>query len=140
MKQTLKQKRRPARRAVRGMTLIEIMVVVAILGMIASVVSVAVVNRLADAKRESAELDIKGFDDGLLLFKMKHGHFPTTSDGLGSLYSEGFLKGQVKQDPWGHDYVYVSPGQKHPDYYDITSYGADGAPGGEKDDADITNN
>ncbi len=136
----MKQTGKSGRRAVRGMTLIEIMVVVAILGMIASVVAVAVVNRLADAKREAAELDIKGFDDGLLLFKMKHGHFPTTSDGLGSLYGEGFLKGQLKQDPWGHDYVYVSPGQKHPDYYDIMSYGADGQPGGEKEDADITNN
>jgi general secretion pathway protein G len=124
----------------RGMTLIEIMVVVAILGMIASVVAVAVVGRLEDAKRQSAELDIKGFEDGLLLFKMKHGHFPTTSEGLTVLYQEGYLKGQVKQDPWGHDYVYVAPGQKHPDSYDITSYGADGQPGGEKGDADIMNN
>jgi len=124
----------------RGMTLIEIMVVVAILGMIASVVAVAVVGRLEDAKRQSAELDIKGFEDGLLLYKMKHGHFPTTSEGLPVLYQEGYLKGQVKQDPWGHDYVYVSPGQKHPDLYDITSYGADGQPGGEKGDSDITNN
>lgn len=129
-----------ARRARRGMTLIEIMVVVAILGMIATVVAVGVVGRLAEAKRKSAVLDIKGFDDGLLLYKMKHGHFPTTTDGLGVLYSEGYLKGDVKQDPWGHDYVYVSPGQKHPDSYDITSYGADGQPGGEKEDADIINN
>jgi general secretion pathway protein G len=124
----------------RGMTLIEIMVVVAILGMIASVVAVAVVGRLEDAKRQSAELDIKGFEDGLLLYKMKHGHFPTTSEGLTVLYQENYLKGAVKQDPWGHDYVYVAPGQKHPDSYDITSYGADGQPGGEKSDADITNN
>jgi len=124
----------------RGMTLIEIMVVVAILGMIASVVAVAVVGRLGEAKREAAALDIKGFEDGLLLYKMKHGHFPTTSDGLQALYQEGYLKGAMKQDPWGHDYTYVSPGQKHADGYDITSYGADGQPGGEKEDADIINN
>jgi general secretion pathway protein G len=124
----------------RGMTLIEIMVVVAILGMIASVVAVAVVGRLGEAKREAAALDIKGFEDGLLLYKMKHGHFPTTSDGLQSLYQEGYLKGAMKQDPWGHDYTYVAPGQKHTDGYDITSYGADGQPGGEKEDADIINN
>ena len=126
----------------RGMTLIEIMVVVAILGMIASVVAVAVVGQLADAKRKTADLDIKGFEDGLLLYKMKHGHFPTTSEGiLGVLYQEGYLKGAlVKQDPWGHDYVYVAPGQKHPESYDITSYGGDGQPGGEKEDADIINN
>jgi general secretion pathway protein G len=124
----------------RGMTLIEIMVVVAILGMIASVVAVAVVGQLADAKRKTADLDIKGFEDGLLLYKMKHGHFPTTSEGIPVLYQEGYLKGAVKQDPWGHDYVYVAPGQKHPESYDITSYGGDGQPGGEKEDADIINN
>jgi general secretion pathway protein G len=124
----------------RGMTLIEIMVVVAILGMIASVVAVAVVGRLGEAKREAASLDIKGFEDGLLLYKMKHGHFPSTSDGLAVLYQEGYLKGAIKLDPWGHDYTYVYPGQKHTDGYDITSYGADGQPGGDKEDADITNN
>jgi general secretion pathway protein G len=127
-------------RAQRGMTLIEIMVVVAILGMIASVVGVAVMGRFAEARRQTSALDIKGFEDGLLLYKMKHGHFPTTSDGLTVLYQESYLKGTVKQDPWGHDYVYVAPGQKHPDSYDITSYAADGQPGGEKGDADITNN
>ncbi len=136
----MQRKKQLARRVQRGMTLIEIMVVVAILGMIAAVVAVGVVGRLAEAKRQAAVLDIKGFDDGLLLYKMKHGHFPTTSEGLAVLYSEGFLKGEVKQDPWGHDYVYVSPGQKHPDYYDIISYGADGQPGGEKEDADLINN
>ncbi len=136
----MQRRKQLARRAQRGMTLIEIMVVVAILGMIAAVVAVGVVGRLAEAKRESAVLDIKGFDDGLLLYQMKHGHFPTTSAGLGALYSAGFLKGEIKQDPWGHDYIYVSPGQKHADSYDNTSYGADGQPGGEKEDADIINN
>jgi general secretion pathway protein G len=132
-------KNRRMRSAQRGMTLIEIMVVVAILGMLAAMVSVAVVNQLASAKQETAKLDIKGFEDGLLLYKMKHGHFPTTSDGLGVLYTEGFLKGELKNDPWGNAYVYVSPGQKHPESYDITSYGTDGQPGGEKEAADITN-
>ena len=123
----------------RGFTLIEIMVVVAILGMIASVVAVGVVKQLANAKISGAALDIKGFEDGLLLYKMKHGHFPSTSDGLGVLYVEGYLKGEVKKDPWGADYVYVFPGQKHPDSYDIISYGADNQPGGEGENADIMN-
>ena len=123
----------------RGMTLIEIMVVVAILGMIASVVAVGVVKQLANAKVQGAALDIKGFEDGLLLYKMKHGHFPSTSDGLGVLYTEGILKGEPKKDPWGGDYVYVFPGQKHSDSYDITSYGADGQPGGDGENADIMN-
>jgi general secretion pathway protein G len=133
-KQRMQQQKR------RGMTLIEIMVVVAILGMIASVVAVAVVGQLGKAKEDKAMLDIKGLEDGLLLYKMKHGHFPTTSDGLGVLYQEGYLKGTLIQDPWGHDYIYVAPGQKHTDSYDITSYGADGQPGGDKENADIMNN
>lgn len=127
------------RRTQRGMTLIEIMVVVAILGMIASVVAVGVVKQLGEAKRQGASLDIKGFEDGLLLYKMKHGHFPTTADGLSILYQEGYLKGEQKKDPWGGDYIYVFPGQKHADGYDITSYGADGQQGGDGENADITN-
>jgi general secretion pathway protein G len=128
-----------AARARRGMTLIEIMVVVAILGMIASVVGVAVMGRFAEARRQTSALDIKGFEDGLRLFKIKHGHYPTSSEGLAALYSERLLEGQPKKDPWGNDYVYISPGNKHTDSYDIISYGADGKPGGDGDDADITN-
>jgi general secretion pathway protein G len=128
-----------AARARRGMTLIEIMVVVAILGMIASVVGVAVMGRFAEARRQTSALDIKGFEDGLRLFKIKHGHYPTSSEGLAVLYSESLLEGQPKKDPWGNDYVYISPGNKHTDSYDIISYGADGKPGGDGDDADITN-
>jgi general secretion pathway protein G len=131
--------RKVVRKTSRGMTLIEIMVVVAILGMIASVVAVGVVKRLGEAKVSGASLDIKGFEDGLLLYKMKHGHFPSTSDGLNVLYTEGFLQGQPKKDPWGADYVYVFPGQKHPDSYDIISYGADSQPGGDGENADILN-
>ncbi len=125
--------------AARGMTLIEIMVVVAILGMIAAVVGVAVMGRFQEAKVQTAQLDIKGFGDGLRLFKLKHSRFPTTAEGLAALYQEGFLEGEQKKDPWGNDYVYVQPGQKHPDTYDIMSYGADGKPGGDGEDADITN-
>jgi general secretion pathway protein G len=121
------------------MTLIEIMVVVAILGMIAGVVGVAVMGRFQEAKIQTATLDIKGFADGLRLFKLKHSRFPTTAEGLASLYAEGYLEGDPKKDPWSNDYVYISPGTKHPDSYDIICYGADGKPGGDKDDADISN-
>ncbi len=132
-------RKRIARAGTRGMTLIEIMVVVAILGMIASVVAVGVVKQLASAKIQEASLDIKGFEDGLLLYKMKHGHFPPTSEGLTVLYTEGYLKGDPKKDPWGNDYIYIFPGQKHADGYDITSYGADGQPGGDGENADVSN-
>jgi general secretion pathway protein G len=136
MDQTHSKKATPAQ---RGMTLIEIMVVVAILGMIASVVGVAVMGQFSQARRETATLDIKGFDDGLRLYKIKHGKYPSSSEGLAILYSEGLLGGTPKKDPWGNEYVYVSPGNKHADSYDIMSYAADGKPGGDGDDADITN-
>lgn len=125
--------------AQRGMTLIEIMVVVAILGMIASVVGVAVMGRFKEAKIQTAQLDIKGFANGLNLYKLKHSRYPTTAEGLAVLYSEGFLEGQQKKDPWGNDYVYICPGTKNPNSYDIISYGSDGKPGGDDEDADITN-
>jgi general secretion pathway protein G len=121
------------------MTLIEIMVVVAILGMIAGVVGVAVMKNFDTAKVQTAQLDIKGFSDGLRLFKLKHSRFPTTSEGLVILYTEGFLEGDPKKDPWGNDYVYICPGTKHPDSYDIISYGADGKSGGDNMDADVSN-
>ncbi|HUB10034.1 MAG TPA: type II secretion system major pseudopilin GspG [Myxococcales bacterium] len=125
--------------AQRGMTLIEIMVVVAILGMIASVVGVAVMGRFQEAKIQTAQLDIKGFGNGLNLYKLKHSRYPTTAEGLAALYSEGFLEGAQKKDPWGNDYVYICPGTKNPNTYDIMSYGADDKPGGDGEDADITN-
>jgi general secretion pathway protein G len=125
--------------AQRGMTLIEIMVVVAILGMIASVVGVAVMGRFQEAKIQTAQLDIKGFGNGLNLYKLKHSRYPTTAEGLAALYSEGFLEGTQKKDPWGNDYVYICPGTKNPNTYDIMSYGADDKPGGDGEDADITN-
>jgi general secretion pathway protein G len=133
------QMRRLRQRARRGMTLIEIMVVVAILGMIAGVVGVAVMKNFDTAKVQTAQLDIKGFSDGLRLFKLKHSRFPTTAEGLTILYTEGFLEGEPKKDPWQSDYVYLCPGTKHPDGYDILSYGADGKPGGENQDADVSN-
>jgi general secretion pathway protein G len=112
---------------------------VAILGMIAGVVGVAVMGRFKEAKLQTAQLDIKGFSNGLNLYKLKHSRYPTTAEGLAVLYSEGFLEGTPKKDPWGNDYVYISPGTKHPNGYDIMSYGSDGKPGGDDEDADITN-
>lgn len=110
----------------RGMTLIEIMVVVFILGLIATVVAVAVGGQADEARVEKARLDIKGFEQGLDLYKLKKGRYPNTSEGLGVLFSSGILKGQLGKDPWDRDYVYLSPGQRNPKGYDIISYGPDG--------------
>jgi len=131
------------RRAQRGMTLIEIMVVVIIIGLIGTAVAVNVFGNLAEAKVSTAKSDIAKISDGVDTYKVLRGHFPTTEQGLNVLIQEKILKanknGKVL-DPWDREYIYLAPGQAHADAYDVKSYGADGAPGGEGENADLVNN
>lgn len=122
-----------ARAPARGMTLIEIMVVVFILGLIATVVAVNVVGVQDSAQIEAARLDMKGFQNALDLYRLKKGRYPNSSEGLSALYAENLLKGTMKKDPWGNDYVYLSPGTKNPKGYDLMSYGPDRNSGGGDD-------
>ena len=117
----------------RGMTLIEIMVVVFILGLIAAVVGVNVAGTAEHAEVQTAQMDIKGIEQGLDMYRLRKGKYPSTSEGIGVLYSSGVLKGTPKKDPWGRDYVYLFPGQNNPKGYDLMSYGPDGNPGGGDD-------
>jgi general secretion pathway protein G len=117
----------------RGMTLIEIMVVVAILGLIAGVVAVGMQGAWGGAQVDKARLDIHGFEQGLDIYKLKKGRYPSSSEGLQVLYSEGILKGQLAKDPWGKEYLYLFPGQKNQKGFDIVSYGPDGNQGGGDD-------
>jgi general secretion pathway protein G len=131
------------RRAQRGMTLIEIMVVVIIIGLIGTAVAVNVFGNLAEAKVRTAKSDIAKIADGVDTYKVLRGHYPTTEQGLGVLIQEKVLKPNKNGkllDPWDHEYVYLSPGQAHADSYDVKSYGADGAPGGDGENADLINN
>jgi len=120
--------------AARGMTLIEIMVVLVILGMIAAAVAVNVVNQQQKAEVRTAKTDVQHIaSQGVDAFRVMKGRYPTTEEGLRILIQEGFLKannadGSLK-DPWGHEYVYLYPGQAHPDGYDVKSNGPDGQPG-----------
>jgi general secretion pathway protein G len=128
----------PARRAAaRGMTLIEIMVVVVILGLIAAAVTVNVMGSLAEARQKQARTDLHTLENCLDLFKLEKGRYPTTEEGLPAVVAAGKCKNI--RDPWKNDYVYLYPGQAHPDSYDIKSYGSDGKPGGEGEAADIVN-
>lgn len=122
------------RRSLRGMTLIEIMVVITILGLIAGAVVVAVIPRLEEARRSRAELDIKNIESGLKLYYARKGNYPDTATGLKALVDLQILDALPK-DPWGNDYVYTREGNQPV----ITSYGRDGVPGGEGPDADISN-
>lgn len=134
-----------------GFTLIEVMVVIVILGILAAIIAPRLIGRTDDAKVAQAKIQIKNFETALKLFKMDNGFYPSTEQGLEALIKEpeigqipkhyrkgGYLeKKGISQDPWDNAYVYISPGTN--DDYEIISYGADGQPGGEDYDADITN-
>lgn len=121
------------RRLRRGMTLIEIMVVITILGLIAAAVGVAVIPQLNAAKKDRAHLDIKSVQGAMKLYYAKKGRYPDTASGLQALVETQALEA-IPKDPWGNDYVYMNEGGKPV----IISYGGDGNAGGEGDDADIS--
>lgn len=133
----------------RGFTLIELMVVIVILSILAVWVAPKIMGRPEQAKQVKARVDMQGFETALKLYKLDNGMYPSTEQGLNALIekpstgrepknwrSEGYIeKGKIANDPWGNEYVYLSPGA-HGDY-DIISYGADGEPGGEDYNKDI---
>ena len=129
----MKTHRRNRRNRRLGMTLIEIMVVLTILGLIAAAVGVAVIPRLQEARVDRAKLDIANIQNGLKLYYARKGKYPDTSTGLKALMETQTFD-QMPKDPWDNEYVYVNEGGKPV----ITSYGADGQPGGEGPDADIS--
>ena len=136
--------RRRALDAQRGMTLIEILVVLVILGLIATAVAVNVVGAAGKARTDRAKTDVQRIaSDGVEAFKVMRGRYPSTEEGLKLLIDEKFLKpnspeGKLK-DPWDREYIYLYPGQAHPDSFDVKSYGADGQPGGDGENADVVN-
>ncbi len=137
---------RPARRE-SGFTLIEIMVVVVILGILAALVAPNVIRRIDDARVTKAKQDIRAYETALNLYRMDNFRYPTTEQGLEALVKQptdpniknwkagGYIQ-NLRKDPWGNDYGYISPGS-HGDY-DIFTLGADNQPGGEGADADIS--
>jgi general secretion pathway protein G len=143
----------PFRRAAcnRGFTLIEIMVVIIILGILAMYVAPKLMGRPEEAKQVRTKMDIAALETALKLYKLDNGIYPSTDQGLLALVQRpesgvipkkwrqgGYLeKGKVPKDPWSNEYVYLSPGLKGD--FDIISYGADGVPGGENENKDITN-
>jgi len=125
----------------RGFTLIEIMVVVVIVGLLASIVAPAVMRQLDRAQIAKAEADLQGINDGLKLFYLEHHRYPTEEEGLQILTGEasgvsdidsanlGELIEDLPKDPWGRDYMYLVPGENGR-RYDIFTYGADREEGG----------
>ena len=132
-----------------GFTLIELMVVIVILGILAGLIIPRIMGRPEEAKQLKAKMQIESLETALKLYKLDNGMYPDTEQGLQALIEQpetgalpknwrkgGYLeKGRVPKDPWGNDFVYLSPGA-HGDY-DIISYGADGVPDGEDKNRDI---
>lgn len=131
------------RRSETGFTLIEIMVVVVIIGMLATMILPRVLGRLDQSQQIAAKADINQLSTALKFYKLDKAKYPSSSDGLNALLAgardgKGYLDGtEVPKDPWGNDYLYQYPGQ-HLEF-DIWSLGADGQAGGTEINADIGN-
>ena len=139
--------RADVRRRARGFTLIEVMVVIAIIGILATLIVPKIMNRPDQARRVAATQDIATVMQSLKLYRLDNGRYPTTDQGLRALVSKpttdpvpnnwkdgGYLE-RLPNDPWGNPYQYLNPGV-HGEI-DVFSYGADGKPGGDGNDADI---
>ena len=131
----------------RGFTLIEIMVVIAILGILAALIVPKIMSRPDEARRVAAKQDIGTMMQALKLYRLDNARYPTTEQGLAALVTRpaqlpvppnwkpnGYLE-RLPKDPWGNPYQYLNPGL-HGEI-DVFSFGADGAPGGSGFDADI---
>lgn len=129
----------------RGFTLLELLVVVAIIGLLAGYVGPKYFNQIGKAEVKAARAQIDALDKALDQYRLDVGRYPTTEQGLNALmarpsgisrWAGPYLKKDVPVDPWGKPYAYKSPGN-HGEY-DLSSFGRDGRSGGVGEDADIT--
>lgn len=128
----------------RGFTLIEVMVVVAILGILATIVMTNVIGKDEQARVTTSQASLSSIANALELYKLDNHKYPTTDEGLEALvnkpasaktFPEGGYLRKMPEDPWGNPFQYVVPGSNKA--FDLYSWGADGAEGGEGSDADI---
>jgi len=137
----------PDQGAESGFTLLELLVVLAILALLAAFVGPAVLNQLSGAKSDAAKIQIRNIEASLDLYRLDVGRYPTMEEGLQALVSPVpgldkwrgpyLKKKEGLQDPWGVPYHYRIPGQNGP--YDIYSLGADNAEGGDGENRDVSN-
>lgn len=133
----------------RGFSLIEILVVLVIMGLLISVVAPTVLNSADDARIQKVRADFKAIETALKIYRLDNYLYPSTEQGLVALvepsslepeprnFKSGGYLSEVPVDPWGREYLYLSPGENGE--VDIYSLGADGLPGGDGQNADIGN-
>ncbi|GAA6169069.1 type II secretion system major pseudopilin GspG [Sessilibacter corallicola] len=130
-----------------GFSLIEIMVVLVIMGLLVGIVAPNVLKNVDDANVKTVYADFRSIETSLKLYRLDNFVYPSTEQGLSALVEKtalepvprkfpqsGYLD-DLPTDPWQREYVYISPGESHD--YDLISYGADGVPGGEGQNADL---
>ena len=133
-----------------GFTLIEIMAVVLIIGLLTTLVGIAIIPRIEQGRVTTARVQLKNLGTALETYHMDNAVFPTTDQGLIALINPppdarnyqtgGYLHDRrIPPDPWGNAYQYESPGQHNEHAFDLWSWGADGKPGGSDSAADIGN-
>jgi general secretion pathway protein G len=120
-----------------GFTLVELMVVIVIIGLLATVVIINVLPATDKAAITKAKADVSVLEQGVEMYRLNKLRYPNGSEGLQAVTAEGYVK-RLPKDPWGNAYRYAQPGRDGRQF-DIYSYGADGREGGEGQDADIGN-
>ncbi len=130
----------------RGFTLLEILVVVVVIAILAALVAPNIFRNVGVAKDAAARAQMEMLGTALDSYRLDTGGYPSTADGLEALWTAPagastwrgpYLRKAVPTDPWGHPYRYASPGSANPSGYDLQSYGRDGRPGGDGEDADL---
>ena len=133
-----------------GFTLIEIMAVVLIIGLLTTLVGIAIIPQIDKGRVTTARTQMKNLEAALESYRMDTSHFPSSEQGLDALINPppdarnyqagGYLRERrIPVDPWGNPYQYESPGQHNENAFDLWSWGSDGSPGGEGNNADIGN-
>jgi general secretion pathway protein G len=134
-------------RPARGFTLLELLVVLVVLGLLVSIVGPRYFAQLGKSEVKAAQAQIASVAKALDLYRIDVGRYPTTEQGLAALntapanearWHGPYLQKVMPPDPWGHPYVYRSPGEQGAEF-DLLSFGKDGAPGGTEENADIGN-